>query len=54
MPVGGLAGLDTPLVLSTMSLDISADDTSSLIRSYLTDANEWAYSQFRPAIVHMA
>ncbi|KAK4700314.1 hypothetical protein P7C70_g5934, partial [Phenoliferia sp. Uapishka_3] len=37
-------GLDTPLVLSTMSLDISADDTSNLIRSYLPDANEWAYS----------
>ncbi|KAL8286258.1 hypothetical protein RQP46_004746 [Phenoliferia psychrophenolica] len=37
-------GLDTPLVLSTMSLDISAEDTTSLIRSYLTDANEWAYN----------
>ncbi|KAM0755737.1 hypothetical protein T439DRAFT_341384 [Meredithblackwellia eburnea MCA 4105] len=37
-------GLVTPLVLSTMSLDISVEETSSLIRSYLTnDPPTFAY-----------
>ncbi|KAI5481457.1 hypothetical protein MNV49_004213 [Pseudohyphozyma bogoriensis] len=38
-----LPGLDTPLILSSMALDISMEDSSSLIRAYLADINGWTY-----------
>lgn len=47
-----VAGLDTPLILSSMSLDLSLEGTVSLIRSYLVDQATWAYGAscgpFRP------
>lgn len=36
-----LTGLDTPLILSSMALDLSLDDVCSLIRSYLEDHESW-------------
>ncbi|GAA5932504.1 hypothetical protein JCM3775_005938 [Rhodotorula graminis] len=35
-------GLDTPLIMSSMALDISLDGVCSLIRSYLDDSVDWA------------
>ncbi|GAA5852943.1 hypothetical protein JCM9279_000087 [Rhodotorula babjevae] len=35
-------GLDTPLIMSSMALDISLDGVCSLIRSYLDDPADWA------------
>ncbi|KAM0793218.1 hypothetical protein ACM66B_000685 [Microbotryomycetes sp. NB124-2] len=35
-------GLQTPLVLSSMALDISAEGTNSLVRSFLTDREQCA------------
>ncbi|GAA6062080.1 hypothetical protein JCM10212_006503 [Sporobolomyces blumeae] len=36
-------GLDTPLIMSSMALDISLDEICSLIRSYLDDARTWEH-----------
>jgi hypothetical protein len=41
------AGLDTPLMLSSMSLDLTLEGTCSLIRSYLADPQTWAYGALR-------
>ncbi|GAA5894318.1 hypothetical protein JCM5296_005136 [Sporobolomyces johnsonii] len=36
-------GLDTPLIMSSMALDISLEGVCSLIRSYLADVGTWEY-----------
>ncbi|GAA5918830.1 hypothetical protein JCM1841_002760 [Sporobolomyces salmonicolor] len=36
-------GLDTPLIMSSMALDITVDGVCSLIRSYLADVRTWEY-----------
>lgn len=45
----GRVGLSTPLILSSMSLDINMEGTCSLIRSYLTDPKTWAKGEASPA-----
>lgn len=39
--IRSMTGLDTPLILSSMALDISLDGVCSLIRSYLEDHETW-------------
>lgn len=39
-------GLSTPLILSSMALDITLDGACQLIRSYLADRQAWAYGAF--------
>ncbi|SCV68870.1 BQ2448_991 [Microbotryum intermedium] len=36
-------GVDTPLILSSMSLDLTMEGTCSLIRSYLADRSAWTF-----------
>ncbi|SCZ91004.1 BZ3500_MvSof-1268-A1-R1_Chr1-3g02467 [Microbotryum saponariae] len=36
-------GVDTPLILSSMSLDLTMEGTCSLIRSYLADPSAWTF-----------
>lgn len=41
-------GLDTPLILSSLSLDISLEGSCSLVRSYLADEKQWAAGEYIP------
>lgn len=46
----GGAGLSTPLILSSMALDITLDGACQLIRSYLADRQAWAYGGSRSVL----